>query len=187
MPIRGALTQLVAAGALEELPNRSVRVPRLSERRISELFQVREVIEGMAAKDACNNATPELIEKLEKINRELIVAIGERDILGCLATNQNFHFTLYQAAQTEVLMPLIESLWLQCGPTMYFSLLSPSMPWDASAHTEILSGLRAGKTLLVQRALRQDIRTTARNLLNSPSSHNRLKESLESLQVDAYF
>lgn len=166
MPIRETLTQLVAANALEELPNRSVRVPRLTASRLAELFRVREVVEGMAARAACHNVTPELILKLERINRDLIDAIGRRDILACLATNQKFHFTLYHAANSEVLMPLIESLWLQCGPTMYFSLLSPGMPWDASAHAEILTGLRAGKPAQVARALARDMRTTARNLLN---------------------
>lgn len=171
MPVRDALSQLVAASALEELPNRSVRVPRLSDTRLAELFRVREAIEGMAARAACVRRTPELIDTLERINHELIEAIGRRDILACLATNQKFHFGLYQAAGSEVLMPLIESLWLQCGPTMYYSLLSPTMPWDASAHTEILGGLRAGKPTLVQRALARDMRTTARNLLGNATDH----------------
>ncbi|HET7849335.1 MAG TPA: GntR family transcriptional regulator [Pseudolabrys sp.] len=186
MPVRGALSQLVAAGALEELPNRSVRVPRLSKSRLAELFQVREVIEGMAAKAACNFATPELINQLKRINGSLIDAIARRDILACLSTNQKFHFTLYQAGRTEVLMPLIESLWLQCGPTMYFSLLSPSMPWDASAHTEILSALQAGKPNLVQRALARDMRTTARYLLNG-AADLAFNGPLAAREMDAYF
>lgn len=167
MPVREAFKQLVAANALEELPNHSVRVPRLPAERIAELFKVREVVEGMAAKEACVNMTPDLIQMLDSINRQLIAAIAGRDILDCLAQNQNFHFTLYQAANSATLMPLIESLWLQCGPTMYFSLLSPAMPWDASAHAEILRGLRAKKPGLVQRALAQDMRTTAKNLVRS--------------------
>jgi DNA-binding GntR family transcriptional regulator len=167
MPVREAFKHLVAANALEELPNHSVRVPRLSAERIAELFSVREVVEGMAAKAACMNVTPQLIKKLDSINCELIEAIDKRDILGCLAKNQNFHFTLYQAANSATLKPLIESLWLQCGPTMYFSLLSPAMPWDASAHMEILKGLKAKKPSLVQRALAQDMRNTAKNLARS--------------------
>jgi DNA-binding GntR family transcriptional regulator len=161
MPIRQALTQLVAANALEELPNRSVRVPRLSQERLSELFRVREVIEGMAAKDACAKATPDLARSLHVINRDLLDAIARRDILACLATNQKLHFTLYEATCSEVLMTLIESLWPQCGPTMYFSLLSPAMPWDASAHAEILAGLCEGTPAQVRRGVVRDIRTTA--------------------------
>jgi DNA-binding GntR family transcriptional regulator len=167
MPVREAFKHLIAANALEELPNHSVRVPRLSPKRIAELFSVREVVEGMAAKAACVNVTPQLIQKLETINCELIEAIAKRDILGCLAKNQKFHFTLYQAANSATLKPLIESLWLQCGPTMYFSLLSPAMPWDASAHVEILKGLKAKKPGIVQRALAQDMRNTAKNLARS--------------------
>jgi DNA-binding GntR family transcriptional regulator len=188
MPIREALSQLVAANALEELPNRSVRVPRLSEKRLAELFRVREVVEGMAVRAACGYATLELIDRLEHINRKLIAAIAKRDIRACLATNQSFHFALYEAGQSEVLMPLIESLWLQCGPTMYFSLLSPAMPWDASAHAEILAALRNGKPALVQRGLARDIRTTARNLLSSgidQRSNGPLALSL--VELDAYF
>src|SRR5579884_2209875 len=159
MPVREALKQLIAANALEELPNHTVRVPRLSAERIAELFNVREVVEGMAAKVACAKATPALVEQLDSINRELIDAIERRDILACLAKNQSFHFTLYQAANSATLSPLIESLWLQCGPTMYFSLLSPAMPWDASAHAEMLDGLRAKRPAAVQRALARDLRT----------------------------
>ena len=166
MPIREAIKQLVAARALEELPSRFVRVPRLSEARLSELFNVREVIEGMAAKAACLNATPGLIEELARINDELLDGIARRDIQACLSLNQKFHFTLYEAARSEVLMPLIESMWLQCGPTTYLSFLSPAMPWDASAHIEIIKALREEKPALVQKALAQDIRTTAKNLLN---------------------
>jgi DNA-binding GntR family transcriptional regulator len=188
MPVREALSQLVAASALEEMPNRSVRVPRLSDKRLAELFRVREVIEGMAARAACARVKPELIDRLERINSDLIAAIKRRDILACLATNQQFHFCLYHAADSEILMPLIESLWLQCGPTMYHSLLSPAMPWDASAHAEILKGLRAGKPNLVQRAVAQDIRTTARNLLSNATDHRPSGPLMRPLvEMDTFF
>jgi DNA-binding GntR family transcriptional regulator len=164
MPVREALTELFAANALEELPNRSVRVPLMSPGRLKELFRVREHLEGLAAKDACRKCTPALIDALERINRKLRQAIAARTIEAALAANQEFHFTLYRAAESEVLMPLIESLWLQSGPTMYFSLLAPGAPWDASAHAEILRALRAGDAAAVHRALSQDIRAGGRHL-----------------------
>jgi len=172
MPVREAIKQLVAARALEELPNRYVRVPRLAEARLAELFQVREVIETMAAKAACANATPELLDDLERTNNDLLRNIAARNIQACLALNQKFHFTLYRAARSEVLMPLIESMWLQCGPTTYLSFLSPTMPWDASAHIKIIHALRVKNPALVQKALAQDIRTTARNIIHGAIEPN---------------
>jgi DNA-binding GntR family transcriptional regulator len=171
MPIREALTRLVVVNALEETTNGSVCVPRPTPERLSELFSVRELLEGAAAEAACRNCTPALIEALTEVNAELLAAIAKRNVLGCLSSNQRFHFTLYEAAGSEVLMPLIESLWLQFGPTMYLSLLSPEMPWDASAHIEILEGLRTAKPAVARRGVLNDIRTTGRALVPAMAAH----------------
>ena len=170
MPIREALTRLVVVNALEETTNGSVCVPRPTPERLSELFSVRELLEGAAAEAACRNCTPALIAELTDINVELLAAIAKRNVLGCLSSNQRFHFTLYEAAGSEVLMPLIESLWLQFGPTMYLSLLSPEMPWDASAHIEILEGLRTAKPTVARRGVLKDIRTNGRALVPAMAS-----------------
>jgi DNA-binding GntR family transcriptional regulator len=167
MPVREAINQLVAANALEMLPNRTVCVPRMTPARFEELSRVRQALEGMAAEMACRHATPQLAKRLEKINGELQRAIRERSIVQCLAKNQEFHFTLYEAANSEVLLPLIEPLWLMAGPIMYFSLISPDMPWDASAHNDVLDALKARDAAAARRAIERDIRNTATYLLKS--------------------
>lgn len=166
MPVREVLSRLVAANALEETKGGSVRVPRLSPQKLGDLFAVREVLEGMAAELAGKKATPALVDKLTAINGQLLTAIEKRNILNCLAANQKFHFALYEAADSEVLMPLIESLWLQCGPTMYMSLLIPSMPWNASAHEEILSALKKNDATVAKKGVVSDVRATRKALLS---------------------
>jgi DNA-binding GntR family transcriptional regulator len=165
MPVREAINQLVAANALEMLPNRTVCVPRMTPARFDELSRVRQALEGMAAEAACRRATSQLVKRLEKINGELLRAIRERSIVQCLAKNQEFHFTLYEAANSEVLLPLIEPLWLMAGPIMYFSLISPDMPWDASAHNDVLAALKSHDAAGARRAIERDIRNTAAYLL----------------------
>jgi DNA-binding GntR family transcriptional regulator len=167
MPVREAVNQLVAANVLEMLPNRTVCVPRMSAMRFEELARVRQTLEGMAAEMAVRRASPQLLQRLEKINADLMRAIAARDILTCLTKNQEFHFTLYEAAHSETLMPLIESLWLQAGPVMYFSLISPDTPWDASAHEDVLEALRKMDAAGARRAIERDIRNTAAYLLKS--------------------
>lgn len=167
MPVREAINQLTAANVLEMLPNRTVCVPRMTAARFDELSRVRQALEGMAAEMASRNATPQLIQRLEKSNVALLRAIEARDILGCLTKNHEFHFTLYQAANSEMLLPLIEPLWLQAGPIMYFSLISPDMPWDASAHSDVLEALVNRDPAAVRRAIERDISNTASYLLKS--------------------
>jgi DNA-binding GntR family transcriptional regulator len=166
MPVREVLSQLVAAKALEETKGGSVRVPRLALDKLTDLFSVRETLEGMAAELAGRNTTRALVKELSQINEQLLVAIQKRDIHGCLVQNQKFHFRLYEAAGSEVLMPLIESLWLQCGPTMYLSLLIPSMPWDASAHKDVLSALNQKSAVGAKKGIVRDVRGTLKALIS---------------------
>ena len=45
-------------------------------------------------------------------------ACSNGDSSGYVAQNRDFHFLLYSSSQTQVLLPLIESVWLQTGPFM---------------------------------------------------------------------
>ncbi|MBN8915104.1 MAG: GntR family transcriptional regulator [Rhizobiales bacterium] len=166
MPVREVLSRLVAANALEETKGGSVRVPRLTPEKIADLFDVREQLEGNATERAAKSCTKDLITELTAINKSLLQAIEKRDIMNCLSQNQKFHFTLYEASGSDVLMPLIESLWLQFGPTMYMSFLVPSMPWDASSHVKIIEALKAENPGAAKRAVLHDIRRTGQALLN---------------------
>ena len=167
MPVREAINQLTAASALEILPNGSVAVPRMSAERFKELTRVRQTLEGLAAEMACANATPELVRHLTAVNSKLREAIKARHILGSLTTNQEFHFALYGAAQSVILSPLIESLWLQAGPIMYLSLTQSDTPWDASCHDDMVAALKSGNPTSCRRAIQRDIGETAKSLLRS--------------------
>jgi DNA-binding GntR family transcriptional regulator len=168
MPVREAINQLTAANALEILPNRSVAVPRMSAERFKDLTRVRQAVEGLAAEVACSNSTPELVRALNAINAKLHTAIKRRNILGCLEMNQEFHFTLYGAANSPILSPLIESLWLQAGPIMYLSLTDSDMPWNAVHHEHLLAALKSKRPAEARRAILRDIGQTAKSLLRLP-------------------
>ncbi len=172
MPVREALSQLLAINVLETKENRSVQVPRLDEQRIEELIAVRVANEGMAARLACQRQAPGLVDELTSINEKLVAAIAARDLQGCLRHNKSFHFTLYGAAQSSILMPLIEALWLQCGPTMYLTLLAPDVPWDAAAHFDVLDAMRRRDCDLVEKAIVNDIRRSSSHLATGNTLYN---------------
>lgn len=186
MPVRAALTRLVVTNALEEAPNGTVRVPRLTGDRLTELFAVRRLLEGMATEAACRHVTPELLETLTKQNDELLAALDRREAVACLSANQRFHFTLYEAAKSTVLMPLIESLWLQFGPTMYLSLDSTLYPWDATAHFDILQGLKDNNPELARKGILKDIEHTGR-ALKAASDEPDMLTKLSGSDSDLYF
>lgn len=168
MPIRESLSRLVAANALEELPNRSVRVPRLNATNLSQLFEMRTLIEGVATRVACEKATDELLDKLERHNDSIITAHSQGDMAEVLRANQKFHFAIYRHADSDIMMPLIESLWLRSGPTMYYSLNSPGL-WDASSHMKILEAMAARTSEDARAAMVEDILKTGNYLIEKAS------------------
>src|ERR1700761_6129989 len=116
MPVREALNRLTAERAIESMPNRSMRVPALSRESLRDLMEARFAIEGLAVARAASNMDAPTLETLHN----LITAQSEKDAehISEASAEQNraFHFAIYRQSGSAVLLPIIESLWLQFGP-----------------------------------------------------------------------
>lgn len=169
MPVRESLSRLIAANALEELANRSVRVPRLSTESLEDLFELRVRVEGMAARIAAAKMTSQGMALLTKINKTVKTAHDRGEMGEVLKANQSFHFALYRLTESTILMPIIEGLWLRSGPTMYFSLSSPGL-WDSSSHLDILTALELRDPAAAEKAMARDIMKTGSFLIQQAKS-----------------
>src|SRR5215813_7481615 len=165
MPVREAVSRLIAERALVLLPNRSVIVPRMSRARFIELTETRQMLEGMMAETACARATPALLRQLTEINEAMKRCVSDDDFHGALSHNMAFHFALYRAAGKQVVLSLIEMLWLQAGPFLALSLTTPGIRWTARHHQSVLAALRASLGPSARRAIEADIGDTSVQLL----------------------
>ena len=165
MPVREAVSRLIAERALLLLPNRSVIVPRMSRARFIELAETRQILEGNVTEAACARATPALLRQLAEINGAMNRCVAVDDFRGALAYNMAFHFTLYRAAGKPVVLSLIEMLWLQAGPFLALSLTTPGVRWTARHHQAVLAALRASRGPSARRAIEADIEDTSLQLL----------------------
>ncbi len=117
-PVREALRRLTAERALIMRPNRSVVVPRLSRTEILKIREIRYLLEGEAAAEAAEQAEESEIEELSRLQIAIAGARDRRDRMAILRLNEQFHFVVYNAARTAVLIEIIETLWLRSAPTM---------------------------------------------------------------------
>lgn len=164
MPVREAVNRLIAERAFQVAPKRKVIVPGMSAEKFEELIRWRVLLESAAVKAACQNITPEIIDKLERIDEKIIEAVEKNHRDDLLPLNYDFHFIIYRTAQFQVLMPMIESLWLQAGPFMYYSTPSPRTLWDVRHHKDLIDALRQRDERAAQRALKSDIETAGQFL-----------------------
>jgi DNA-binding GntR family transcriptional regulator len=121
MPVRDAVSRLVAEKALELLPNRSLQVSWPSRDRFEEIVLIRCNLEGLAAEQAANQRTAsELGEILQYANEfERYTDPRNPNPAAAIRANRLMHFTIYRAARMPTLLQMIEGLWLQVGPVFW--------------------------------------------------------------------
>jgi DNA-binding GntR family transcriptional regulator len=155
MPVRDAIGRLVVERALEMLPNRQVIVPELSLDRLLEIRRVRVVLEGEAGALAAEHATSELVNSLNVLQKK-IAAPSLREQHEFFGLNREFHFAIYQAAQSPLLFSMIEQLWLQIGPV--FSHMSVDYVSEgAEVHEKIIAALVARDAHATRAAIAEDL------------------------------
>ena len=112
MPIREALKSLEKMGLAESIPYVGVKL--VSEQEdVLQIYLMRQLLEPLAAGEACKKITEEQIHELEEIHKEYIpiVEADEIDAKKLYLQNRKFHFAIYSISEMDRVCAMIESLW----------------------------------------------------------------------------
>ncbi len=157
MPVREALRKLVNDEALYDHPNRGVTVPAATVATVADLFRVRCAIEGQAAEWAATTINENELEAIHRINDAMKACVQTQEVSHYLALNRQFHFTIYRAARSKVLVPIIERLWLRAGPLLNIMRQEATIQQGLDHHTDILDAISRGDGPQSRRAMAADI------------------------------
>lgn len=173
MPARDAVTRLTTEGALEVDPNRSVRVPQLTDAQFADLTRVRIAVEGFAASEAAQNKTDTDLADIRAAETALREELA-RDIadpVKVISLNQAFHFAVYRAAQSEFTFEIIKGLWLKAGPIINLDLRESRERMHSGGiqerHKAIVCAIADGHPDQAQQAIGHDIQSAADFILES--------------------
>ncbi|MDA7949541.1 MAG: GntR family transcriptional regulator [Hyphomicrobiaceae bacterium] len=155
-PARDAVNRLIQDGALEQRSLRDIRVPIISEARYLEIAVIRTELEGLAAARAAEFATDANLKILDDLIRQNEIAIDEMSWGGAASLNQEFHFSLADAARMPVLRSVLHSLWLKIGPLLagYYERGGRRM---IDHHYEIFEAVKSKDPERAREAIRYDI------------------------------
>lgn len=160
MPAREAMRRLIAEGALKFADRRTIMVPKVENKRIRDILTARSTLERELSERAFENLSPADRADLRRIDDGINQAILDGDVNAYMKGNFEFHFLIYRKADSEVLISLVEMLWLQFGPSMRFVFSR----WGTSAvaedhHRQALEALeqadRAGFVAAIEADIRQ--------------------------------
>lgn len=157
-PVREALRRLAAENALAVLDNRRVMTPPMTSQRFEELIALRKTLECHAAERSIPYVNERLIDEMERVDIRLDEEIAAGNNEAAIILNQRFHAMLCTANPEQVVMPMIDSAWLQLGPFTRVALQNLGQYYTVDRHKEAIAALRKRDPIAVSIAIEADIR-----------------------------
>lgn len=140
-PIREAIRRLEADGLVEHLPRQGASLRRLSYAEVMELYEMRAVLEGTAARLAARAASDLELRELSEINAEMTASVEPADTA---RLNRQFHTALINAAKNRYLRRAIGAMartLLILGPSTLFDPVRSKSA--AQEHDALLEALES--------------------------------------------
>lgn len=154
-PVREAIRQLEADGLVTHLPRQGATVRGLDYAEVIELYEMRAVLEGTAARLAARVASDIELEELAALNAELALAAPGP---AAQELNRQFHRTLLDAARNRFLvksMSALQRTLFILGPTTLAQ--QPRVQGVFAEHDAVLQGLRDRDARAAEEAMRAHI------------------------------
>jgi len=140
-PVWEAVHRLIQEGLLENLPNRGVFMASLTPVVAIELYMVREVLEGLAARLAIHNTDEKLIKKMAKCIEEQKKVVEKEDFIGYSRLDYDFHALVYEASGNRILQEMLEAVKNKMRPIAMH--ISPVLSTLYEDHVRILEAFRS--------------------------------------------
>ncbi len=163
MPVREAVSRLIADKALEVTPNRSVRVPLMSAAQFRDLTKVRIAIEGYAAAEAARHRDQADLGSIARAETAMRAESESPtpDLPRAVEVNKMFHFAVYEAAHSPITVEIIRALWLKAGPVINLDLrANPERLAKGDAirfHADVRKAIAAGDSKAARAGIAADI------------------------------
>jgi len=152
-PVREALRELEATGVIESEPHRGSRVRTVSERELSEAYQVRAVLEQLAGELAAGqfSGSETLLQRqADKVRR----AYEKGNMQEYARHDLAFHRMIVAAAGNQVLLENWDALRFDIRTRLFLGHSKPSLQSTLDLHDEIVKALIQGKRKLAGQLLR---------------------------------
>lgn len=123
--VRQVLTELEAAGLVTREAGRSAAVRDYTAAEVRQLYDLREILEGEAARRIPLPADPQDRETLAALAGRYASAVAQNDLLEVIRTNKRFHEVLYGLTGNVFLTDIIERTMAKANLVRFTSSTDP--------------------------------------------------------------
>lgn len=153
-PLREALKLLELEGLTQLLPNRGALVTELSVEEVKEKLEVLAVLESLAGRLACRNATDSELAEIRALHYEMLACFSRENRLDYFKLNQRIHLAIVAASGNKTLIETHARINAQLYRVRFQSNLQNEL-WGTAVdeHEEMLSALEARNSEALGRCL----------------------------------
>jgi DNA-binding GntR family transcriptional regulator len=160
-PVREALQRLQQRGLLVFGNGRGLVVAELSQHQVLQLYAMREILEGSAARFVAQHATAADVAILYRLQKEL--AEAKPDALLLVTLNRRFHQAIYEAAHNQYLMQTLNMLHDSLALLHNATFRVPSRRSESDEeHRRIVAAIEKHDPDAAEEAAREHIRQAQR-------------------------
>lgn len=160
-PVREALRRLGSEGLLSTLPNKGARVRTWTSSELSDISDLRALLEGHAAGRAATRVGPDELRYMDSLVSQMEAATanpGAADIDLVTELNGAFHGAIVTASGNALLPEMMSSLIHVPVVSRTYRLYSPArMRQSMRQHREVLDALTAGDAAWAESIMRVHI------------------------------
>lgn len=180
MPVREAIRRLEAEGWVESKPYIGARVAPIRLEELEELYTIRLALEPILARTAVDKATPEVIEELEALLRQMDRAVEAGDAAMFSRLNYTFHRTLYDLSPWRELNRIVTAVWEKSARSRWIFVQTPeAMRESQSEHWGMLEALKHKDARRMEELMRQQKQRSFENFMSY------LKRTLEMSELES--
>jgi DNA-binding GntR family transcriptional regulator len=170
-PLREAIRMLAAEGLVTITPRRGARVVELTPKMLRDVFEVRVLLEGLAARLAAEHRLDEDVVELRALSAAMRAVVERGEEPRFFRLNQTFHEALARIGGNDYLASLQETAANRTFlPLFLFLSDREHLVAAVAAHEEIVSAIERGDTVEAERAMSrhiQQIQNEAERLIAS--------------------
>jgi GntR family transcriptional regulator, trigonelline degradation regulator len=170
-PLREALRELESEGLIDNLPNKGPIVATISIVQAENIYAVRAVLEGLAAKQFTERATKEQIQRLDNAVERIGKVYADFSPERFLDAKVQFYECLFEGAANDVAQQALRALHVRISQLRVYSLSKPQR--SANSLTELrtlIARIREGNALGAQAQCVEHVQNAAYAALSVMSS-----------------
>jgi DNA-binding GntR family transcriptional regulator len=158
-PIKAALAALEHEGFLIAIPHRGYFVPEVSTEDLLELYELREAVDGIAARRAAGASDhAQIATQLRRLLTRQRKAVEAGNLQSYGELDLSFHRLIWQGSGSGRLIPIAENLVAQVRLGNRLSAQAPGrLPVALEEHEAILEAIREGDPRTAERHIRRHV------------------------------